>query len=107
MPPTGICVLTIPNARPVAFSPSGDILLLIEAAPDDDCRHFLIEPRPDAKIPPFGQRKRIGGRYVTSHAWTDEGRSLKLTTPREHGGAHEETITVADHLSCAPAQPKP
>jgi len=92
-------VLRIPNARPVSFSPAGNVLLLVEAAADDDCRHFLIEPAADAEVPPFGRRKRIGGRYVTGHQWSEDGRSLTLISDPDLGDSKPETIPVAGHLS--------
>ena len=89
----------IPNARPVSFNPAGDVLLLVEAAADDDCRHFLIKPSANAQIPPFGKRSRIGGRSVTGHKWADDGQSLTLVSGQPPGTAKSETIEVADHLS--------
>jgi len=92
-------VLRIPNARPVSFSPAGDVLLLVEAAADDDCRHFLIKPAADAEVPPFGGRKRIGGRHVSGHQWSEDGRSVTLGSDPDLGDSKPETILVADHLS--------
>lgn len=92
-------LLRIPNARPVSFNPAGDVLLLVEAAADDDCRHFLIKPGAEAKVPPFGQRKRIGGRFVTKHEWSEDGQSITLISDPKLGEAKPETIPVAGHLS--------
>ncbi len=92
-------VLRIPNARPVSFNPAGEVLLLVEAAADDDCRHFLIKPATDAEIPRFGQRRRIGGRFVTGHQWSEDGRSLTLVSGQTPGDAKPETIQVAEQMS--------
>jgi hypothetical protein len=92
-------VLRIANARPVSFSPPGDVLLLIEAAADDDCRHFLINPTAGQEIPPFGKRKRIGGRSVTGHKWSEDGKSLTLTPDAAAGDGKPETIVVAEQLT--------
>lgn len=89
-------VTRIANARPVSFSPGGDVLLLIEAAADDDCQHFLIKPSADVKVPAFGQRKRIGGRAVTGHKWSEDGKELTLTS---EGGAKPASIKVAEQLT--------
>jgi hypothetical protein len=92
-------VLRIPNARPVSFNPAGDVLLLIEAAADDDCRHFLIKPVAGAEIPPFGGRRRIGGRFVTGHKWSEDGRSVTLVSGKPADDGKEETIPVDEHMS--------
>lgn len=92
-------VALIANARPVSFNPAGDVLLLVEAAADDDCRHFLVKPTADKAIPPFGKRNRIGGRYVTGHKWSDDGQSLVLTSDQTTSDAKPETIIVAERLT--------
>jgi hypothetical protein len=94
----GKLLLKIPNARPVSFSPAGDVLLLVEAAADDDLRHFLVKPSADAKVPAFGQRKRIGGRMVGGHKWSEDGRSLTLMPAQGDDGSQAEVIVVGDHL---------
>ena len=35
-------VAELPLVFPVSFSPTADILLVMEWAPDDDCRHYLL-----------------------------------------------------------------
>jgi hypothetical protein len=89
----------IANARPVSFSPAGDVLLLKEAAADDDCRHFLIKPAAGQEIPAFGKRQRIGGRYVTGHKWSEDGKSLTLTSDAAAGEAKPEIIPVTEGLT--------
>lgn len=90
-------VLLVSNARPVSFSPQGDVLLLLEAAADDDCRHFLIKPAADKVIPAFGKRTRIGGRTVTGHKWSTDGLSLTLSSDKSN--EKPETIPVAEKLT--------
>lgn len=93
----GKLVVRIPNARPVSFRPAGDVLLLKDAAADDDIRHFLVRPSADTKVPGFGKRKSIGGRMVSGHKWSDDGRSLTLMPAGEAG--QKEVIVVDDFLS--------
>ncbi len=76
----GSAPVRIPHASPVSFSPAGDVLLLREAAPDDAIEHFLVHTKDLADVPPFGARKRIGGRWVTDHQWSDDGATLTLTS---------------------------
>ncbi len=92
-------VIRIENARPLSFSPAGDVLLLRDAAADDDCRHFLVKPTADAKIPPFGKRLVIGGRWVTGYQWSEDGQSITLVSDPELGDEKPVTIAVAEHLS--------
>jgi hypothetical protein len=92
-------VIRIENARPVSFSPAGDVLLLRDAAADDDCRHFLVKPAADAKIPPFGKRRSIGGRWVTGHQWSEDGQSITLVPDPKLGDEKPQTISIAEHLS--------
>ncbi len=94
-------ILRIANARPVSFSPAGDVLLLKEAAPDDACRHFLIKPSADAKIPPFGKRTRIGGAFVTGAVWAEDGQSLTLSSDSALDDSKPEALPVAEHLTPA------
>ena len=83
----GKTLLVVTNARPVAFSPTGEYLLLREAAADDDCRHFLIRAAAGGKVPPLGARQRLGGRQVAGYEWREEGRKLVLLG--EKGEAQE------------------
>jgi len=92
-------ILRITNARPVSFSPAGDVLLLREAAADDDARHFLIKPSADTNIPPFGERKRIGGRFTVSHEWSEDGKSLTLISDPDLDDSKADAIPVAEHLT--------
>lgn len=92
-------VALISNARPVSFNPAGDVLLLEEAAADDDCRHFLIKPTADKTVPEFGKRTRIGSRHVTAHKWSEDGLSLTLTSDKSISDAKPETIVVAEQLT--------
>ena len=92
-------VALIANARPVSFNPAGDVLLLLEAAADDDCRHFLIKPAADKTVPSFGKRTRIGSRHVTAHKWSEDGLSLTLTPDKSTSDAKPETIVVAEQLT--------
>lgn len=92
-------LLRIENARPVSFSPSGDVLLMIDSAADDHCRHFLIQPSANAKIPPFGKRISVGGRFVTKHEWSEDGSSLTMIPDPKLSDAKPETISVAEHLT--------
>ena len=92
-------LLRIPHARPVSFSPAGDVLLLIEAAADDSCRHFLINPAAGAKIPPFAQRLRIGGPFVTGAQWSEDGKSLTIVSDPALSNSKPESIVVAENLT--------
>jgi hypothetical protein len=92
-------MVRIENARPVSFSPAGDVLLLIDAAADDNCRHFLVKPTEGLKIPPFGQRVSIGGRFVTGHQWSADGQTITLTPDANLSDDKPETIEVTKHLS--------
>jgi hypothetical protein len=95
----GKVLLHIPNARPVSFNPAGDVLLLVDAAADDDSRHFLIKPAANLQVPPFGKRLSVGGRFVNQHQWSDDGKSLTLISDPAAGGVKPETVIVAEHLT--------
>ncbi|MGL5020247.1 MAG: hypothetical protein ACRDBP_19075 [Luteolibacter sp.] len=95
----GKAVVKIENARPVSFSPTGDVLLLVDAAADDDCRHFLVKPMADVKVPPFGNRASIGGRFTAGHKWSDDGKSVTLIPDGQLSDPKPETFEVATHLS--------
>jgi hypothetical protein len=95
----GQMVLRIPNARPVSFSPAGDVLLLADAAADDDCRHFLVRPSAGAKVPEFGKRKSVGGRMVTGHKWSEDGRSLTLLSAGDGDAVGKEEIVAEEQVS--------
>ncbi len=95
----GKVVLTIPNARPVSFCPAGDVLLLRDAAADDDIRHFLVKPSAGAKVAEFGKRKSIGGRMVTGHKWSDDGRSLTLLSAGDGDAVKKEEIVVEENVT--------
>jgi hypothetical protein len=95
----GQLVLHIQNARPVSFNPTGDVLLLIDAAADDDVRHFLIKPAANLTVPAFGKRVSIGGRFVNDHKWSEDGKSITLVSDSAAGGGKPETVVVADHLT--------
>jgi len=86
----------IPNARPVSFHPDGSVLLLFEAAADDSLEHFLIRPEAAAKVPPFGERKRVGGRFITGHEWAEDGKNLTLI-PME-GMGDKVAVAVAEYF---------
>jgi hypothetical protein len=92
-------VLRIGNARPVSFSPAGDVLLLIDAAADDDCRYFIVKPVAGVKVPPFGQRVSIGGRFTNGHKWSEDGLSVTLIPDSKLTDAKPETFEVAKNLS--------
>jgi len=85
----------IANARPVSFNPDGSALLLAEAAPDDGCEHFLVRPEAAQNVPPFGERKRVGGRFVSSHQWSDDGKEVVLVS--EVGGS-KKTVVLAEYF---------
>lgn len=85
----------IPNARPLSFSPDGGALLLAEAAADDSIENFLVRPEAAGKVPPFGQRKRIGGRFVSSHQWSEDGKSVTLVSDL---GESEVTVALAEYF---------
>lgn len=92
-------VLRIENARPVSFNPADDVLLLVDAAPDDNCRHFLVRPVAEVKVPPFGQRVSIGGRFTAGHKWSDDGLAITLVPDPELTEDKSETFEAAKHLS--------
>ncbi len=95
----GKAVVKIENARPVSFRPAGDVLLLVDAAADDNCRHFLVKPKADLKVPPFGNRASIGGRFTTGHKWSDDGKSVTLIPDAQLSDHKPETFEVSNHLS--------
>lgn len=95
----GKVVQRISNARPVSFRPAGDMLLLRDAAADDDIRHFIVKPSADAMVPGFGKRKSIGGRMVTGHKWSDDGRSLTLMSAGDGDAVQKEEIEVEGQVS--------
>lgn len=97
-------IARIPNAKPISFSPDGGILLMRDAAPDDDCRHFLFNVAAGEKSKPFGKRKRIGGRYVEKAEWSKDGKTITFTNNKKLSDVAKETITVADHLAKAPVK---
>jgi hypothetical protein len=91
-------LLRIGNARPISIDPSGKTLLLVDAAADDSCRHFLISLEALGPIPPMGKRVSIGGRYVSRHEWSKDGASLTLHAS-EQEKAMPTTLKVADFLT--------
>ena len=95
----GKALVKIENARPVSFRPAGDVLLLVDAASDDNCRHFLVKPMADVKVPPFGKRTAIGGRFTAEHKWSDDGLSVTLIPNAQLSDEKPETFEVAKHLS--------
>lgn len=96
---SGQTLVRIPNARPVSFSPTGDVLLLIDAAATDDCQHFLVKPAANAKIPAIGGRKSIGGRFYGQPQWSADGNTLTLTPDPTLSDGKPEIFSVAEHLS--------
>lgn len=97
-------IARIPNAVPISFSPDGGILLMHDAAPDDDCRYFLFNVAAGEKSKPFGKRQRIGGRYVKKAEWTKDGKTITFTNKKELSDIPVETIAVADYLAKVPAK---
>lgn len=93
-------VARIKHAKPVMFSPKGDILLLVDAAPDDDCRHFLLNVAGGEKAPEFDARHRIGDRNSGNPRWSKDGKLIQFfSLPDPFQDAVVETIVVAEHLA--------
>jgi hypothetical protein len=91
-------LLRITNARPISFDPSGKTLLLMDAAADDSCRHFLISLEALGPIAAMGKRVSVGGRFVSRHEWSADGASLTLHAPEQEKAA-PLTVKVADFLT--------
>lgn len=96
-------VLRVPHAKPISFSPDGRILLLAQAAADDDCQQFLLDVTV-GKLP--GKILKVGGRYVVKSEWSKDGKTLTFTSSTGGTTPRVETITVADHCSVSPAKDK-
>jgi|GEM_PF-1359876 len=84
----GKVLASVRDAAPVSFSPDGRILLLCEAMADDDCRHFFLHVAAGEfrKDPQERLKWIVGGRYVTDAEWSEDGRSVTLTTAEAFGG---------------------
>jgi hypothetical protein len=96
-------IARIENARPVMFSPRGDILLLADAAPDDDCQYFLMNVAGGEKTPSFSERHRIGGRYANRAKWTKDGKKIFFTTVDiDDAETLASVVEVAEHLGKNP-----
>src|SRR6478736_5242577 len=77
----------VPCARPISFSPDGAILLLDEAAPEDDCRHFLLNIAAGEYSKDDGSRLKwvIGSRYASEAKWSSDSKKLILSDSEEMG----------------------
>lgn len=98
----GKVLASVRDAKPVSFGPDGTVLLLREAMADDDCRHFLLNLAAGEirKDPEKRMRWMIGGRYVTSATWSDDGTRVTLVTGDAFGGG-SETFEVAKFVKAA------
>ncbi len=96
----GKVLASVRDAAPVSFSPNGEVLLVREAMPDDDCRHFLLnlKAKEFRKDPETRLEWVIGGRYVTKAEWSEDGKFLTLTASEESGG-EKERIEVAKFIA--------
>lgn len=95
----GLVIGVIRGARPVSFSPTEDILLVVEDYADDDLRHYLLKVG-EGQFSRKDKRERyvFGSRFVAKAEWSKEGKFLTLT---DHPGITDqgsETIKVADQL---------
>lgn len=94
-------IARVSDARPVSFSPDGTILLLCEAAADDDCRHFLLNVAAGEKPKQCNELKRIGGRYVVDAVWSKDGKTITFTNDKDLAEEPTETVNVTASLAQA------
>ncbi len=97
-------IARIADAIPVSFSPDGTILLLHDAAADDDCRHFLLNVAAGEKPKPFCERNKIGGRHVENAEWSKDGKSITFTNAAGLAEKTMETIMVTESVTTTPAK---
>jgi hypothetical protein len=95
----GLVVGVVEGARPVSFSPTADILLVVEDFADDDLRHYLLKIG-DGQFSRKDERANyvFGSRFVAKAEWSNDGKFLTLT---DHPGITDnasETIKVAGKL---------
>lgn len=93
----GVLLSEIDGARPVSFSPDGNILLVREAQQDDDCRHYLLNLGVGEYKKKWieGEEKRIGGRFVVGASWSDDGKTITLKNADFIGGS--DAIKVSQY----------
>ncbi|MGJ8657012.1 MAG: GDSL-type esterase/lipase family protein [Akkermansiaceae bacterium] len=92
-------IATIKDAKPIAFSPTSDILLLKEHAPDDDTKPYLLDiGKSQFTIKGNRQDHVFGSRYVTSAKWSPDGTTITLTNAPGMSAKDQETFKVADLL---------
>lgn len=93
-------IARITNALPIAFSPDGRLLLLHDAAADDDCRHFVHDVAGGEDPKPFGMRRRIGGRWVSRAEWSGDGKYIIFIN--KSGFAQDPVEAVPNRASQSP-----
>lgn len=100
----GRLLATVEDSRPVSFSPDGRILLLAEAAPDDDCRHFLLNIAAGEYQKDWEKWRKwkIGSRYHSKARWSADSKTVTLMAD-EDVGISMHTYDVAKY--CRPAEP--
>lgn len=69
-------IARIPNAKPIAFNPAGDTLLLTEAVADDEAGYLLVNVTGKISEQPYCQRINIKLRYVQSILWAKNGKKI-------------------------------
>ncbi len=92
-------VASIPDSRPMSFSPVGDVLLLAEHAPDDDTKQYVLDiGKGESAMKSSRLEYVFGGRYVESATWSNDGSSITLHNHPDLGAVKKETFKVADLL---------
>ncbi len=91
----------LPYSLPVSFSPTEDILLVAEYAPDDDCQHYLLNI--GAGELSKDESKRLdyvfGGRYANKASWSSDGKTITLYYSPELSDIAQKTFSVDNLLS--------
>lgn len=94
-------VAELPLVFPVSFSPTADILLVREWAPDDDCRHYLLNIGAGEFFKKGNRLDYVfGKRYVERANWSSDGKTITFHNSPEltEFPYQEETFTIEDFL---------
>jgi hypothetical protein len=93
---SAVLVRVLLHCSPVAWSPVRDsVLLLCEAAPDDDTRHFTM----DVVVTTESWRNRLGCRWCSFQSWRAKGDAVVFDCVNGHtqmfGASGSERVPLA------------
>ena len=95
----GQMITEIVASRPLSFSPTADVLLLAEYAPDDDLRQYLLNIG-EGEMTKEGSRLSyvFGGRYLNNATWSSDGKTITLHYIKLLSEVGSETFEVEQLL---------